>query len=55
MNEKVNGFEIGNQPPNYMWWHAWADAQAKGGLSQTRCQSCGKFFFPQEKHCEVTP
>ena len=45
-------YRVGSQPPDgYIQWHEWAEAQAKGGLVQRQCPTCGLWRFPQEK-CE---
>lgn len=36
-------------PDGYVAWHAWAKAQGAHGLKQTRCRTCGRYLFPQEK------
>lgn len=46
----VDGYRVGSQPPEgYCAWHEWAAAQAKGGLVQKQCPTCGLWRFPQEK------
>lgn len=46
----IDGYRVGSQPPEgYVAWHEWAAAQAKGGLRQKQCPTCGLWRFPQEK------
>jgi uncharacterized OB-fold protein len=33
---------------DYLGWHAWAEEQAKKGIVQTLCKTCGLWFFPEE-------
>lgn len=47
----INGIEVGSQPPGYMFWHEWAEAQSRGGLQQLKCPKCQLWKFPQEIHC----
>lgn len=50
-------FLVGDpSPQGYSEWHEWAEIQYKGGLRQTLCPVCARWFFPQEKHnCELMP
>ena len=53
----LEGFEepkVGDPHPGpncgYAHFHAWAEAQIKGGLKQTYCPRCRVWLFPQEPH-----
>jgi hypothetical protein len=42
-------FKAGDPPPSgYVEWHEWASVQLRAGLRQKRCESCGRYRFPQE-------
>ena len=47
---KKASYKVGDPPPEgYIQWHYWAEVQYNGGLRQTQCLICKKWFFPQEK------
>ena len=42
-------FKVGDpRPGGYLEFFEWAKVQARGGLRQKRCRSCGLWKFPQE-------
>lgn len=40
-------------PSGYVDWHEWAEAQIAHGLTQTQCEKCGLWLFPQDVEMHV--
>jgi uncharacterized OB-fold protein len=50
---RAGEYKVGDpRPEGYGAFQEWARVQYNSGLRQQRCPTCGKVWFPQEKHCE---